>query len=57
MLQLITGSMYSGKSEYIIKKVIDLRSKGVSVACFKPSLDTRDKKIIKSSLVLWKYVW
>lgn len=48
MLQLITGSMYSGKSEYIIKKVIDLRSKGVSVACFKPSLDTRDKKFIKS---------
>ena len=48
MIHLVTGSMYSGKSEYIIKRVKDLREKGVSVACFKPSRDTRDKQYIRS---------
>lgn len=39
---LYTGPMFSGKTESIIKNVVEIESKGdVTCQCFKPSIDNR----------------
>jgi len=41
MLQVITGPMYSGKTEELIKRLIEVRNAGRQVILFKPNIDTR----------------
>jgi len=41
MLQVITGPMYSGKTEELIKRLTEARNKGQQVLLFKPNIDTR----------------
>jgi len=41
MLQVITGPMYSGKTEALIRRLTEARNKGLQVLLFKPNIDTR----------------
>lgn len=45
---LISGPMKSGKSARLIEMYNDFSSKGITVECFKNSIDTRDVGYIKS---------
>ncbi len=45
---LITGCMYSGKSKKLIEMIDSATQQDKRVACFKPSVDKRDKGVIKS---------
>lgn len=41
MLQVITGPMYSGKTEELIRRLVETRNAGGQVLLFKPNIDTR----------------
>jgi len=41
MLQVITGPMYSGKTEALISRLAEARNAGKQVILFKPNIDTR----------------
>ena len=45
---LITGSMYSGKSEKLIEIIESFTNNGKRVLIFKPKLDKRDMGVVKS---------
>jgi len=46
--EIILGCMFSGKTEEILRRVRRAQIAEQKVVCFKPSLDTRDKKKLKT---------
>lgn len=48
MIKVITGPMFSGKSEQLIANIELYKNKYKNIKYFKPSLDTRDKDYIKT---------
>ena len=50
-ITLVTGPMYAGKSEELLKIIRRLQYGEVSHQIFKPSVDSRDQAFIKSRSV------
>lgn len=48
MIKIITGPMFSGKSEQLIANIELYKNKYKNIKYFKPNLDTRDKDYIKT---------
>lgn len=44
-IELICGCMFSGKTEELVRRILDTRNPGEKVIVFKPLLDTRHEKM------------
>ena len=43
-IEVVSGSMFSGKTEELIRRIRRAQYAGIDVIIFKPKVDTRDKK-------------
>ena len=45
-IEVVCGSMFSGKTEELIRRIRRAQYANLNVIIFKPTLDTRDKRIL-----------